>query len=337
LDQEDIQTELSRFESTLKVRVPAPDGLTEALREIFATESAYSIVSYFHVNYPVEIETARRVQTAARRQTRPMLPRLEVVHREIPRILEAIKSNERSAPLAALEEAGILPLCPSDDLMFEQLELSVASVMGMAQVLPLIELAFVAIKIGAFERAGSYVVRANVLAPGAPELHDLHTISGILALNNDDVNKAKESLLNSVHVCERNEFSCLSCSLHPYNLLLAEKLIERGEREVVVQYLSRCGEVWKQGARQLSPWIKEIKSGQQPDFVSRGMRRILDSPGFKMRWLATRSSFLSQSVAQELASQKPIREVRESLDEMQANQKRQVSDAIKGRLDIGRN
>ncbi|MGA8672926.1 MAG: hypothetical protein WB679_23835 [Terracidiphilus sp.] len=337
MNQEDLETELSRFEISLKVRIPALGGLTEALREIFATESAYLIVSYFHAHYPEEIESARRVQTATQHKTRPMLPRFEAVQREMPRILETIKSNDPSAAITALKEAGILSLCPSDDLMFEQLELSVDSVMGMAQILPLIALAFVAIKIGAFDRAGSYVVRANALAPGAPELHDLHTISGMLALNNEDVSKAKEFLLESVHVCERNEFSCLSCALHPYNLLLAEKLIGRGEREVVVQYLSRCREVWKQGERQLAPWIEEIKSGQQPHFVSRGMRRRLDSPSVKMRWLATRSSFMSQSVAEELTSQKSIREVRESLDEMRANQKRQVSDAIKGKLDFGRN
>jgi hypothetical protein len=49
---------------------------------------------------------------------------------------------------------------------------------------------------------------------------------------------------------------------------LAAALLEQGEREAVVEYLTTMKDIWRRGARQLDRWIAEIKSGRKPDLSS---------------------------------------------------------------------
>ena len=50
------------------------------------------------------------------------------------------------------------------------------------------------------------------------------------------------------------------------NMSLAKDLLERGEREVVLEYFKLCSAFWKRGADRLDAWTAEIKQGQIPDF-----------------------------------------------------------------------
>ena len=52
------------------------------------------------------------------------------------------------------------------------------------------------------------------------------------------------------------------------NMRLAQKLLEQGEAETVVQYLELCGRFWRMDRGQLSQWIKTIQDGGTPDMTS---------------------------------------------------------------------
>jgi hypothetical protein len=50
------------------------------------------------------------------------------------------------------------------------------------------------------------------------------------------------------------------------NVSLAKDLLEKGERDAVIQYLELCRKFWKMDNGRLDQWIKEIKAGKVPQF-----------------------------------------------------------------------
>jgi hypothetical protein len=50
------------------------------------------------------------------------------------------------------------------------------------------------------------------------------------------------------------------------NVSLAKDLLEKGERDAVIQYLELCRKFWKLDNGRLDQWIKEIKAGKVPQF-----------------------------------------------------------------------
>jgi len=50
------------------------------------------------------------------------------------------------------------------------------------------------------------------------------------------------------------------------NMTLASELLEKGESEVVLQYLGLCRKFWEDGRQQLDEWSADIRSGKTPDF-----------------------------------------------------------------------
>ena len=47
---------------------------------------------------------------------------------------------------------------------------------------------------------------------------------------------------------------------------LAKDLLEKGERDVVLEYFEACRKFWKMGEDDLDKWSKEVKAGTIPDF-----------------------------------------------------------------------
>jgi hypothetical protein len=118
-------------------------------------------------------------------------------------------------------------------------------------------------------------------------------------------------------------------------VLLAEKLLERGEDAAVIDYLSRCQSVWKYDASRIVSWIEAIRSGQTPDFHAPSIRNALDRPTSKIQALTIRSSFLP--TPHEVASERPNQDTQARRDEMRAEYKRTIAAAIKGKLEKGKN
>ena len=90
-------------------------------------------------------------------------------------------------------------------------------------------------------------------------IHDSHVVLGRVALRTGNVAEAKAQLQQAGHVTGGGSLT----SFGP-NVLLAKELLERGERDAVVQYLEACEAFWPN--RMLSQWIQTITRGGTPNF-----------------------------------------------------------------------
>jgi hypothetical protein len=92
-------------------------------------------------------------------------------------------------------------------------------------------------------------------------LNKAHNFMGRVALHKGDLEKAKQELLAAGNVPGDGTLT----SLGP-NMALAKELLEKGEREVVLQYLDLCGKFWPYGSRQLAAWKLAVQNGNMPQF-----------------------------------------------------------------------
>ncbi|MGA8490942.1 MAG: hypothetical protein WB711_10990 [Terriglobales bacterium] len=101
--------------------------------------------------------------------------------------------------------------------------------------------------------AGDRTIQGTSVGPQA--IHDANDVLGRVALRNGDLQQAREYLLKAAPVGENMN------TLGP-RMLLAQALLDRGEREVVLQYLDKMKTSWKSGTTQLDHWIAAIKTGK---------------------------------------------------------------------------
>ncbi len=50
------------------------------------------------------------------------------------------------------------------------------------------------------------------------------------------------------------------------NMTLAQDLLEKGERDTVLEYFMRCRRFWKMDHGKLDEWMQEVMGGGKPDF-----------------------------------------------------------------------
>ena len=92
-------------------------------------------------------------------------------------------------------------------------------------------------------------------------VQDANLVMGRIAVKDGRIAEAKQYLLaagNSPGSPQMNSFGP--------NVSLAKDLLEKGERDVVIQYLGLCRKFWKMHEGRLDQWIQEIKDGKVPDF-----------------------------------------------------------------------
>ena len=117
------------------------------------------------------------------------------------------------------------------------------------------------------KKAKAYAEEMIVLAGGESNwntgnlFHHGHIVLGRLALRADDVATAKAHLLDAARTGGSPQLG----SFGP-NMSLAKELLERDERDAVLEYLALCGDFWTHGKDRLSGWKKQIQSGSMPDF-----------------------------------------------------------------------
>lgn len=92
-------------------------------------------------------------------------------------------------------------------------------------------------------------------------IQDSNQVLGMIALAAGRVEEAKERLLASA----RSEGSPQMNSFGP-NMRLAKKLLESGEKEVVLEYFGLCRNFWKMGRDKLTTWEKAATQGIVPSF-----------------------------------------------------------------------
>jgi hypothetical protein len=90
---------------------------------------------------------------------------------------------------------------------------------------------------------------------------DSHSVLGRLALRRGDIDSAKAHLLKS----GMTDGSPSLDSFGP-NMKLAQELLEKGEREIVLQYFELCRAFWAMGGKDLDTWTADVEAGRMPEF-----------------------------------------------------------------------
>ncbi len=90
-----------------------------------------------------------------------------------------------------------------------------------------------------------------------------HLVLGLLALRSDDIEIANMHLLEA----GKTPGSPVLGSFGP-NMVLAQQLLKRGQREVVLDYLGLCRNFWARGVEdgRLDRWLVVVQNGGIPDF-----------------------------------------------------------------------
>lgn len=128
------------------------------------------------------------------------------------------------------------------------------------------QLAKAALAAGALDKASLY---ANELLASAHQgdwnegnaIHDGNMVRGLVALRSGNVEQAAKDLIEAGKSTGSPQLN----SFGP-NLTLASELLEKGQRDAVLEYLTLCKKFWTLGANQLDTWIDTIRSGGKPEF-----------------------------------------------------------------------
>jgi hypothetical protein len=92
-------------------------------------------------------------------------------------------------------------------------------------------------------------------------IQDGNLVLGRIAVRQGHLEEAKRYLL----LAGRSPGSPQMKSFGP-NMTLAKDLLEKGERETVLQYFELCRSFWKMDLGKLNDWTRQVKSGKTPEF-----------------------------------------------------------------------
>jgi hypothetical protein len=132
---------------------------------------------------------------------------------------------------------------------------------GQRQLLP--SLAKAALWANRQQEAEDYALRILDYNGDARLFHHGNTVLGLLAVENGDVLKASQHLIEAGSVTG-------SATLNSFgpDMTLARQLLEHGQSNVVLEYLSLCSRFWEHDRGRLDSWVEVIEQGGIPDFGS---------------------------------------------------------------------
>ena len=138
------------------------------------------------------------------------------------------------------------------------------------RLLAIEDLAVFLIDEGKIEEAGTFAKQILEIAPKYQNswnygnaVHKAHISLGRIELRSNNIEGAKQHLLEA----GRTPGSPQLDSFGP-KMLLAKELLERGEKDVVLQYIELCSKFWDTGDAEMRIWKEVIKKGRIPDFKS---------------------------------------------------------------------
>jgi hypothetical protein len=136
------------------------------------------------------------------------------------------------------------------------------------QFLMLPKVAKTAVEIKNYSKAKKYADELLVLAKEFSDdldygdaIHDANIVLGMVALGNNQIEDAKKFLLKA-----GNTKGSPQLSTYGPNMMLARALLERGEKNVVIEYLGLLKNVWEDNDGRLDSWIAAIRGGGEPYF-----------------------------------------------------------------------
>jgi predicted S18 family serine protease len=92
-------------------------------------------------------------------------------------------------------------------------------------------------------------------------VQDVNIVLGRLALAEGKIDEAKADLLKA----GKSSGSGVMNSFGP-NMSLAKELLEKGEKDVVLEYFDLCRKFWSFHNDKLDEWSKDVKAGKIPNF-----------------------------------------------------------------------
>jgi TonB family protein len=136
---------------------------------------------------------------------------------------------------------------------------------GVDRSFALPELAKAALAAGTLDKAAAYaneMLQSKTEDPNRGQgIHDGNMVLGMISLQKGDLDGARSYLLES----GKSTGSPVLDSFGP-NMKLAKELLEKGEKDAVLQYFSSCRTFWKMGATKLDEWSAMVRQGAIPDF-----------------------------------------------------------------------
>ena len=119
-----------------------------------------------------------------------------------------------------------------------------------------------------YVNAESYAVELEKLTPKYKKnwnygnaIQDYNIVFGLIALKDGNLKKANEHLI----LAGESPGSPQMDTFGP-NMLLAQALLEKGEKDTVVKYLESCKTFWEMDRGRLDNWILIVKGGGIPSF-----------------------------------------------------------------------
>jgi hypothetical protein len=92
-------------------------------------------------------------------------------------------------------------------------------------------------------------------------VHDGNMVLGLVALRSGSVAQAREYLLEAGKTPGSPQLNSFGT-----NMQLAKELVEKDERDVVLQYFDLCRKFWKMDRGRLDQWSATVRGGGTPDF-----------------------------------------------------------------------
>jgi len=92
-------------------------------------------------------------------------------------------------------------------------------------------------------------------------VQDVNIVLGRIAVSEGRIEDAKKHLLEA----GKSPGSPQMDSFGP-NMTLAKDLLEKGEKDVVIQYFELCSKFWEMDSGKLKQWTQQVRDGQIPDF-----------------------------------------------------------------------
>lgn len=174
--------------------------------------------------------------------------------------------NYRMQARRAKDEAGRAALARK---AFEQMESAAKLATRPQERFPLLaDLATMALDAGDPAKARGHATELLEMAPQFPKnwnygnaIHHGNLVLGRLAVRSGDLEKAKEHLLAAGKTPGSPQIN----SFGP-NMALALELLQKGERDAVIQYFELCGQFWKNERGRLDEWKATVRGGGIPSF-----------------------------------------------------------------------
>lgn len=231
--------------------------------------NGHAVVTYTDemVDFSPEWEVEKKLEELSQRSGDTVPDDAPGVGFDPARILSAAKADDLDIDVAGEMKAGEriqelearFPRSPEQVLA--DTEDQKRGLSGEERYLALPDLAKKALAAGDFGRASSYATELLQLAPenksdSGDAVYTGNSVLGLVALRQGSVSQARQYLLEA----GKATGSPVLASFGP-DFTLARELLDKGERDAVLEFLTECKGFWKSGAEQLDSMIKTVKTG----------------------------------------------------------------------------